>query len=382
MSATPQKSVPPEDLITFIEELKRQWMSTIDALVDPLMMVQEDYTIYKANLALAKIAGIDIKQVTGRKCYQVFADRDSPCPNCKMQESSTTKKPQQYELNHVRGNQFFEVSSQPLLNSSGEVDGVVQVYRDRTEARKLREQLLQSEKLSSIGLLAGGIAHELNNPIGGVMIFAEMLLKQLSPGSQEFQDAEEIKTAAERCKNIITGLLDFARSNPTKKGKELDHVKVSDTIKEALKFAQMAIGAQNYHIEASWLDSEPLVAADRNKLIQVFLNLIQNAFHAMKDGGTLSLRNEIKQRESTSWLITEIQDSGDGIPKSLQGKIFDPFFTTKEPGEGTGLGLAIVYGILQDFGGKIDFESSPKSGSIFRVSLPVVNSPIKLKEDT
>jgi len=345
-------------------------MSTIDALVDPLMMVQPDYTIYKANIAMAKVADLDIKDIIGKKCYEVFANRKAPCAGCKMKESSTSKQPQQYELSHIRGNHFFEVSSQPLLNGEGSIAGVVQVYRDRTEAKKLREQLFQSEKLSSIGLLAGGIAHELNNPLAGAMIFTEMLLKQLDPSSAEYQDAVEIKKATERCKNIVSGLLDFARANPIKKNKKPPKLKITDAITEAIKFAKMTHDGQHYQIDQNWISNEPLIHADKNKLIQVFLNLIQNAFQAMDQGGTLKLRNRIEN----SSLIIEIEDSGPGIAKELQGKIFDPFFTTKEPGEGTGLGLAVVYGILQELGGKISFKSKLGEGSIFTVSLPISTS--------
>ena len=371
MSASPKKSVASEDPIVFIEELKRQWMSTIDALVDPLMMVHPNYTIYKANLAMAKVAKLDIKDIIGKKCYEVFANRTSPCTNCKMKLSSITKKPLQYELSHIRDNQFFEVSSQPLMNNSGEVDGIVQVYRDRTEARKLREQLFQSEKLSSIGLLAGGIAHELNNPLGGAMIFSEMLLKQLDPKTPEYQDALEIKKATERCKNIVSGLLDFARANPMKKNQKLTKMKATDAVADAVKFAQMAQDGKQYHIDYQWISEEPFVLADKNKLIQVFLNLIQNAFQAMDQGGSLKLKNKITQDNKTSWLVTEIEDTGPGIAKKQQGKIFDPFFTTKEPGEGTGLGLAVVYGIMKELNGTIEFESELGEGSTFKVSLPI-----------
>ena len=149
-------------------------MSTIDALVDPLMIVSKDFEIVKANLAMAKMGGLDVKDVVGKKCYDVFAGKKSPCAGCTMKKSAKTRTSENFELEAVRGDRYFEVSSHPLSDLDGKASGIVHVYRDRTEAKKMQEQLNQQDKLASIGLLAGGVAHEINNPLGGILIFSQI----------------------------------------------------------------------------------------------------------------------------------------------------------------------------------------------------------------
>ena len=156
---TKKKPMSQGELLRFVEDLKRQWMSTIDALVDPLMIVGKDYSIKKANVAMARMGGLEVKEVIGKKCHQVFAGRKTPCPGCKMLENTTKSETTTFELEGVRGDRYYESSSQPFYDFDGNLDGMVHVYRDRTEAKRMHAQLSQQEKLASIGLLAGGVAH-------------------------------------------------------------------------------------------------------------------------------------------------------------------------------------------------------------------------------
>src|SRR5690606_17815120 len=132
--------------------------------------------IHKANKALARMADMGVKDLIGKKCHKIFAGRNTPCPGCQMLTYVENDTNGAYELNGVRDDKFYEVASQPLWDSEGTFIGAVQVYRDRTHAKRLQEQLMQQEKLASIGLLAGGVAHEINNPLGGILIFSQMLL--------------------------------------------------------------------------------------------------------------------------------------------------------------------------------------------------------------
>src|SRR5690606_36506661 len=150
-----------------------------------------------------------VKEIVGRRCYQVFAGRTSPCPGCRMKDAARATSGETFELEGIRGDRFYEATSQPLLDSDGETDGIVQIYRDRTEAKKLQEQLAQQDKLASIGLLAGGVAHEINNPLGGILIFSQMLLRELPKDSPHYADVVEIEAATQRCKAIVESLLDF-----------------------------------------------------------------------------------------------------------------------------------------------------------------------------
>jgi two-component system NtrC family sensor kinase len=239
------------------------------------------------------------------------------------------------------------------LNSISGQGGVVQIYRDRTEAKKLQNQLAQNEKLASIGQLAGGFAHEINNPLGGILVFSQMLLREIDKSSPHYQDILEIEGAAKRCKTIVENLLDFARQRPLKP--KISECDVHLIVTNAAKFASLGFNQKKKcQINLELSAKKFIFQSDSNRLTQVFLNLCTNAFQSMPNGGSITIRssNEIIQKKNH--LSISISDTGSGIPKDHLRKIFEPFFTTKEPGKGTGLGLSIVHGILQDIGGSIE----------------------------
>lgn len=359
------------NMLNFVEDLKRQWMATIDALIDPLAIVGRDFKIQKANRAMARMSGKDVKEVIGKSCFDVFAGRKSPCPGCQMLTATNASKT--FELKDVRGDRYFEVTSQTLLDYKGDVEGIVQVYRDRTEAKKMREQLAQQDKLASIGLLAGGIAHEINNPLGGILVFSQMLLRELPKGSPHHTDVVEIEAATQRCKAIVENLLDFARQNPQGKKEKKALVDVVEAIESAMRFGEVSIPRRSKIEIIRQFDGEPHpVYCDRNRIIQVFLNLFQNAIQAMPNGGTLLVRSDLfTDAQGKTWGRYAVEDDGIGIATEHLPKIFDPFFTTKDPGEGTGLGLALSYGIVQDFGGVLRVESTLNVGTTFTVEFPL-----------
>jgi two-component system NtrC family sensor kinase len=364
--------------LAFVEDLKRQWLAMIDALVDPIMIVKSDYSITKANQAMAKLKSKPVREIIGQNCYEVFAGRNQPCEGCKLQSSFDEKQSNQWDLERIRSDRFYEVTSQPVYDISGKIEGMVHVYRDRTEARKLQEQLLQSEKLASIGLLAGGIAHEINNPLGGIIIFSQMLIRELPAESSHLRDAEEIFNAAQRCKQIVENLLDFARQRPIERKFVPEDVNLQEAAQNALRFAKVGMRSNDIEIYEDFAIATPIIKADRNKLIQVFLNLIQNAFQAMPEGGTLTVRSYSESDSNgQDRLIFEIEDTGIGIPDEHKKRVLDPFFTTKDPGEGTGLGLAICYGIVDEFGGSLSFSSKLNHGTCFRVEFPSNSAKLK-----
>ena len=362
------KKAKMEQSLEFIEGIKRRWMATVDAIVDPLMLIDKDYKVIQANQALAKIAGKDIKKVVGSHCYKMFAGRDTPCPGCKLQESISTETTQTFELNAI-DNRYYEVATQPILDGNGVIEGSLHIYRDRTLAKQLQSQLIQTEKLASIGLLAGGIAHELNNPLAGILLFSQMLLRTVSKESVYYQDVEEIENAAKRCKAIVDNLLDFARQQPVVSGENKEVVSLHEALAAALRFSTAGGKANRFEIiEKFDATLDVRTTGNRNKIIQVFLNLIQNALQAMPNGGRLTLRSLAS--EDAAWTIIEIEDSGVGIPAAHIKKIFDPFFTSKAEGEGTGLGLSICHGIIEELGGKIEVRSKLRKGTTFAIHFP------------
>lgn len=383
MSKTSQTK-SAEDLLRFVEDLKRQWMSTIDALVDPLMIVGKDYKIRKANLALARMAGKSVKEINGRNCYEVFANRQAPCVGCSMRDAAKNKEEKTFNLSNIHGDRYFEVTSQPLIDSEGDLDGIVQVYRDRTDAKRMQEQLAQQEKLASIGLLAGGVAHEINNPLGGILIFSQMLLREMDKSSPHYADVVEIESATQRCKAIVESLLDLARQNPAGKAAKPVNINTLEAIRTAIRFGIVA-AKQGAHvdIEEKFDDEGHYLKGDRSRIVQLFLNLIQNGLQAMPDGGTLIIRANHIDRNGSLIGHYEVEDTGIGIPPEHIKKIFDPFFTTKDPGEGTGLGLALCYGIVQDLKGTLSVESTVNVGTRFIIEIPLesLTQPDEVKQE-
>lgn len=380
---SPEKS--PEELLKFLEGLKRRWMETVDAIIDPLMIVTDDYVIRKANKSMATIASSNVKEILGQKCYKVFADRDDPCPGCAMlQAESAAISPSGtrhkiYNLEGIRSERFYEATSQPVYDDNGVKEGTLQIYRDRTEAKRLQSQLMQSEKLASIGLLAGGVAHEINNPLGGILIFSQMLLREMDKESPHYQDVVEIEAATNRCKAIVDNLLQFSRQQPTGSQKKKERVSLKDAAKSALRFGQVGGLHNNIDVDEDFASEDLIALGNHNHMVQLFLNLIQNAFQAMPDGGTVTLRSYVRQdKDKSSWSILEIEDTGVGISAENLKRIFDPFFTSKGPGEGTGLGLSICYGIAEDLGGTIEVESVINEGSRFRLVTPYT-APVETK---
>ncbi len=361
-----------KDLIQFVEDLKRQWMATVDAIVDPIMIVGPDYQVLKANLALAKFAKKSVKDVVGKKCFTVFAERKQPCDGCLLKEAVKKKSQAHFQLKKINPSQVFEVNIQPLFDEKNKLEGFVNIYRDRTEEINLQEQLAQREKLSSIGLLAGGVAHEINNPLGGIMVFSQMILRELPKDHKNYQDVVEIEEAAKRCKDIIENLLDFSRQRQAGKEVAKEKINLVDAMKTALRLAKVSIPSHLISIEENFKNiDECLIQGERNKLIQVFLNLIQNAVQAMPDGGVLNLSSQVKKNKNKRIIELKIQDTGVGIPEEYLQKIFDPFFTTKDVGQGTGLGLSISYGIIQDHQGNIQVSSKINKGTTFSITFAI-----------
>jgi two-component system NtrC family sensor kinase len=233
------------------------------------------------------------------------------------------------------------------------------------QLRDIQEHLVQSEKLASIGKLAAGIAHEINNPLGGILIYSHLILEDTPPGRPHHDNLRKIVKETTRCKEIVKGLLDFARP----KEPDMAPVDVPAVLDGCLAFAGHQTLFQNIKVERSYDPDVPKVVADAAQLQQVLMNLILNAAESMDGRGTLSLR--VRADLARQELIVDIADTGRGIKPEDRARLFEPFFTTKEVGKGTGLGLAISYGIVRKHQGSIDVTSEPGRGAVFTVRLPL-----------
>lgn len=248
-----------------------------------------------------------------------------------------------------------------------------QKVEERTaELRQAEAEVARGEKLASIGQLAAGVAHELNNPLTGVLTFTSLLRRKLPDGSQDADDLDLVIAETRRCASIIRRLLDFAREKPPSKGP----ANLNQLIEETVRFVERSAALQGIEIDLQLDARLPELEVDADLIKQVLMNLLVNAHQAIAAEGRITACSVLHPagRGGGTLPVVEIavSDSGCGIPASNLQRIFDPFFTSKEVGKGTGLGLSVSYGIVKAHGGEIEVESTPGEGSTFRVILPLV----------
>jgi len=271
------------------------------------------------------------------------------------------------ELGELSGSFNHMISE--LKRSRDAIEEWTQTLEHRVQERtqklqQVQDQLIRAGKMAALGELAAGVAHEINNPLTGVLTFSSLMLKKVDEAHPWKRDLENIVQQTTRCRNIVKGLLDFARQRKPDQ-KEWDiHTLLENTIILVEKQAPF----QNIRILKEFNKGIPMLFVDADQIQQVFMNILLNAADAMAgDGGTLTIKTDFRDK------MAEISftDTGGGIAKEHLSKLFTPFFTTKETGRGTGLGLAISYGIIQSHSGEIEVESGLGKGSTFRIKLPV-----------
>lgn len=250
-------------------------------------------------------------------------------------------------------------------DSDGNLIGFQGSVKDITQMRRLEQQLVQAEKLSGLGTMISGIAHELNNPLTAIMGNAELLSMGRTITNREKRSLDVILQESSRAAKIVNGLLAFAREHKP----ERRMINVNDVVRQTLSLREYNLRVNNTSVQLSLSEKAPPTLADPHQLQQVFTNMISNASDALADmgGGKLTIRT--KENEKT--LRIEFEDDGPGIKKENLKKVFDPFFTTKDVGKGTGLGLSMAYGIIEEHGGRIEVESEPGRGAKFTIVLPV-----------
>jgi two-component system NtrC family sensor kinase len=355
--------------VVLVSVAKRQWERTFDAISEPLMILDEGYVIRRANLALADDLGAAIQRVVGRRCYEVRSESPQalvaraglPCDGCPVADAQQARAAKDGEV-QSRGGRTLMLRAFPLLDE--EVPLTVCSYHDVTEEREMTRQLASAEKLAAIGRLAGGVAHEINNPLGGILAFVQILQREEVTPDERRDYLGEIERSALRCKSIVESLLRFSRQAPQTKRRALA---LNDVVRDAIRLsAARAATRPLVRLRSELGDDLRPVMGDANQLVQVIVNLIGNAFDSLIGSGNI----EIATSASGGDVVLRIADSGSGIAREHLGSLFDPFFTTKEEGKGTGLGLAVSYAIVQEHGGRISARNRPAGGAEFLVTLP------------
>ncbi len=350
-----------------LERLKVYTENIIESINIAVLALDRSGTITSCNRAFEELYGIRRDRICGSSVESLLGNDVVTS----IQKATGTlgwevKSPgnifKLYVRNRKQEKLIVNLSLIPLLDAKDLDSGCLIVMDDITEKVRLEDQLLQVEKLSSIGLLAAGIAHEVNTPITGISSYAQMLLKDTPADDARKPILEKIEKQTFRAAEIVNGLLNFARMN----GSQFEDLDLNQLIKESLILLEHQFKLNHVEVVYAPTQNIPLVYGNAGKLQQVFVNLFLNARDAMPCGGTLNVATS----KNDTMVIVDINDSGIGISPENIRKIYDPFFTTKSTGKGTGLGLAVTYGIIQEHGGRIFVDSMPAKGTHFRLKLP------------
>lgn len=263
------------------------------------------------------------------------------------------------------------LSGNASYGPNGEIIGYEGIGKDMTRLRTITEQLINHEKMATVGEMAAGVAHEINTPLGIILGYTQLIKDDFERGSETHETMEVIERQTKVCRRIVADLLKFSRQAESTKSL-LD---INEIIREVLAVTEHNLNIHKVRVIRHFAEDLPQVTGDAEKLHQVFINLFNNAQYAMPEGGEITLTTDYDGEEVRIW----VRDTGTGINEEIKHRIFDPFFTTKEVGKGTGLGLSVTYGIIQEHGGSISVESPvaepdtdpSRPGTAFHICLPV-----------
>ena len=363
-------------LFHVVSRSQKEWETTFDAMQDCVSVHDTTGRVIRANLKLARKLKMAPPGVIGKHCREIYDPEGTHLEPCRHMHSLETEPLLVEELELPAMGGTFQVSVSPWYDKNNRLAGAIHVAKDISHEKLLQQQLIQSEKLSAIGELISGIAHELNNPLTGVMGYSQLLQLRNDIDERAKDSLMKINNLALRCQRIVQNLLSFAR----KQKPERTPCDVNNILENTVELRSYELQVNNIEIVRQLNRNLPKTIADGYQLQQVFLNVITNAEHAMIDAhgkGSLTIRTSADAAKNR--IIIDIVDDGPGIPEAHLTRIFDPFFTTKEVGKGTGLGLSLSYGIIKEHGGNIYARSRAGDGSIFVIELPIITN---LQEDS
>jgi two-component system NtrC family sensor kinase len=336
---------------------------------EDVMLIGRDYRILDINDTMLNKLGLTRAAVAGMHCYEISHGRDTPCDGkehpCPLMECLSTGKASQ--ATHIHRDKeenkcYYSISCYPIFNDS-EAEGAVEISKDITRDILLQKRLVEQQKLASVGQLAAGVAHEINNPLTTILTTAMLIQEDMDPGDPNYQEMETIAKETLRCRKIVTSLLDFARqSKPAKALHDINKV-----VRESMSLTRKQAAFKDVAFEAVLSEQLPMINVDKEQIQQCLINLALNGIEATDAGGKIRFTSRVVPEKEEVEIA--VSDTGRGMPENTLDRVFEPFYTTKE--SGTGLGLAITHGIIQQHGGSIDVESRPGEGTTFTIHLPI-----------
>ncbi len=353
-----------------ILESRNTLRTLFDGIEDSISILGEDLRIKALNRSSAAGIGLEPRLAIGKYCYEVLDQTDQPCTDCPVIDTFRTGKPALVTKKRM-GNggitRELEVRTYPLENPEGTIDRVIEITRDVTERQKMEATLVQSAKLSAVGELAAGVAHEINNPLTAVYGNAQMLLRALEPEDARYQMAQLIERGSLRASKVVRNLLDFSRQEDY----QFAAVDLNSTIEDALALVLHQLERKQIHVTKHLPDDLPRVSASPSHLQTVWTNLLINARDAIggQPDGRINIETQLSaDGQSARALFT---DNGPGIAEKDLPRLFEPFFTTKPRGRGAGLGLYVSSLVIAHHHGTIQVNSQVGDGTTFTVSLPI-----------
>jgi len=347
-----------------IKHAAEEWRKTFDSISDAISIHDRNFKILRANEAFANIFNMKPSQIIGGHCYELHKGQ-KPISGCPHQQTLATGKPAVAEFYESHLGKYLLESTSPIFDKEGAVIGTIHITRDITEQKQQNERLMMADRLASIGELAAGTAHELNNPLTSVIGFSQLLMeKDISDDIRE--DVKLIYNEAQRAVNVTKNLLTFARKHtPVKEPNQINNI-----IEDVLVLHAHEHKVNHIHVEKHLAPNLPEIMVDYFQMQQVFMNIIINAEYFMIEAHNMGTLTITTKKENSKVRIS-IADDGPGIPPENLGRLFDPFFTTKEAGRGTGLGLSICHGIVTDHGGQIYIRSQLGKGATIFIDIPI-----------
>ncbi len=354
-------------LFNDVASAKTEWEATFDAMADGISIHAPDFTIVRANRALAELLGTSSRELVGKKCFQVFHRRSQPIAECPLQEAIERRRNVTAIIEEPVLGKILSVSADPIIETNGEILAVVHGVRDITEQERLQEQVNQKEKLTALGEMAGGVAHDFNNFLSVILGNTQLLLSSGNAGAGAHELLKTIERVANDAAETVRRIQEFTRVRTSHRFTAVD---INEVVRNSIEVARPRwkdeADARSSAIEIRLdIDDVPFIKGNKPELGEVFVNLLLNAADALAGGGEIS----ITTRAAGAWVEVLVADNGPGLKDEVRRRIFEPFFTTKGAG-GSGLGLSVAYGIISRHNGGIIVDNGRERGTAFTVRLP------------
>ncbi|ADU62205.1 MAG: PAS domain-containing protein [Pseudodesulfovibrio sp.] len=377
-----------------LRDQQRLMRTILDVTPDRVSLVDTRMRYQSANRSFTESVGLNLHELVGKTDFDIFDEPEAEARHMAAREilQSGERLDTQVVVTEDGSERWFHVVCIPVHDEDGRISGLLRTDRDITDIKGYEKQLIQAQKMESLGLMAGGVAHEINTPLGIILGYAQLLQEDVAPGTQIQQDLAVVEKQAKVCKKIVADLLGFSRQTHSAKREMC----FNNSVMEAVTLVRHTFELDHVDIVTQLDDRFPIIYGDPEKLKQVWINLLTNSRDAMPDGGLIIIRTRLDTPRGVVQLW--VADCGEGIKEDVLKKIFDPFYSTKPVGRGTGLGLSVSFGIIEDHDGEIHATSpvpaefnfpqealSRKTGpgTVFEVNLPLdhgVDEPVRAKD--